>query len=283
MTRRTTDAQRPRIRLDALAAACDPAAELEGRREGGDEHSAKPEAVSPGALSSPLPGRSGRLVERWVPGGGRTVGTLTRLLRRRASLVAVVLGGVLAAVGLVSIGLAAQRPRAEAPPPLPAAVLSTAPPVTTGPTPATATHLVISVVGKVATPGLVTVQPGARVADAITAAGGARRGADLTALNLARRLADGEQIYVGIPAPPAARRAATAPAAAGAANPAPLNINTATADQLDTLPGVGAVTAQKILDWRAEHGRFRNVGQLRDVDGIGDSKFADLKDLVTVQ
>ncbi len=99
---------------------------------------------------------------------------------------------------------------------------------------------------------------------------------DALTLNMARRLADGEQIYVGIPPPP---EAAPAPQS----KPAKLDLNTATTAQLDDLPGVGAVTAQRILDFRAERGPFTAVEQLRQIDGIGESRYSKLKDLVTVR
>jgi competence protein ComEA len=140
---------------------------------------------------------------------------------------------------------------------------------------------VVAVAGKVRRPGLVRLPPGARVADAIEAAGGLLPGTDLATVNLARKVADGELIVVGVPAP--------APPAAGSAGPAgpaapgdKVNLNTATLAQLDTLPGVGPVLAQRILGYRTNHGGFRSVTDLRQVDGIGDSRFEQLKDLVTV-
>lgn len=167
------------------------------------------------------------------------------------------------------------------PPPVAAA------PVTAGP-------LVVSVVGRVARPGLVRVPDGARVADALDAAGGALPEVDLGALNLARRLGDGEQIAVGVP--PAADAAPVLPApgsepasgaepGAAAAPAAPggkIDLNTATLSDLDALPGVGPVTAKKIIDWRSANGRFSRVEQLREIDGIGERRFAQLQELVRV-
>ena len=127
---------------------------------------------------------------------------------------------------------------------------------------------------------------GARVIDVLKAAGGPLRGADLGMLNLARKVADGELVTVGVPAP-----ASGGPAAGGGAPPAgaaaggadgPIDLNTATLSELDTLPGVGPVLAQRILDWRTEHGRFATVDQLSDVPGIGDARLAQLRDLVRV-
>jgi competence protein ComEA len=123
---------------------------------------------------------------------------------------------------------------------------------------------------------------GARVDDAVQAAGGALSGARLDRLNLAAKLVDGQQVAVGVA--PALDAGGGPPATAGgSASPgAPVDLNTGTLEQLQTLPGVGPVLAQHILDWRAQHGRFASVEQLNDVTGIGDVKFAALKSLVTV-
>jgi competence protein ComEA len=144
-------------------------------------------------------------------------------------------------------------------------------------------EVVVAVAGKVRRPGLVRLPAGARVADALHAAGGAKAGADPALLNLARKVVDGELILVGVTPPPGAP-AAAGPAAgpAGAAPGGPVNLNTATLADLDTLPGVGPVLAQRILDHREQHGGFASVGDLRKVDGIGSSRYEQLKDLVTV-
>ena len=156
--------------------------------------------------------------------------------------------------------------------------------------------VVVSVVGLVHTPGLVTLPPGARIADALEAAGGTLDGADLTGLNMARRIADGEQIVVGIASPPGTPPAmgssvsappggAPAPAAPGASSEGPtppVDLNAATVDQLDALPGVGPVTAESIVAWRTANGRFANVDQLGEVDGIGPARLEKLRDRVHV-
>ena len=169
------------------------------------------------------------------------------------------------------------------------------PPVVSGPAPggaaapsASVTSLVVAVTGKVRRPGVVTVPSGARVIDVLKAAGGPLPGADLGMLNLARKVADGELVAVGVSAAPAG----AGPAAGGAGSPAagdpaggsagPIDLNTATVAELDTLPGVGPVLAQRILDWRAQHGQFASVDQLSDVPGIGDARMAQLHDLVRV-
>ncbi|MFE5871308.1 ComEA family DNA-binding protein [Streptomyces roseifaciens] len=147
--------------------------------------------------------------------------------------------------------------------------------------------VVVDVAGKVRRPGVLRLPPGSRVADALAAAGGARPGADTTGINRARVLVDGEQIVVGAPgataAPgvPGTSAASGAPAAAGGPGPGtPLSLNAATAEQLDALPGVGPVLARHILDYRAQHGGFRSVEELRRVNGIGSRRFTDLRPLV---
>ncbi|MET8093711.1 ComEA family DNA-binding protein [Micromonospora sp. NPDC005220] len=141
-------------------------------------------------------------------------------------------------------------------------------------------ELVVAVAGKVRKPGLVRLPAGSRLADAVQAAGGALPGVDVALLNPARKIADGELIVVGVTPPPGV---AAGPAAGDAAPAAgPLNLNTATLAQLDALPGVGPVLAQRILTHRDQHGGFKSVGDLRQVDGIGDARYEQLKDLVTV-
>jgi competence protein ComEA len=146
-------------------------------------------------------------------------------------------------------------------------------------------EIAVDVVGRVRRPGLVRLPAGSRVADAIAAAGGAAPGAVLEAVNLARKVVDGEQIRV-----PRQGEPVTAPAAGatGSAQPGapdqpgvPLDLNTATLDQLETLPGVGEVTARRIVEYREAH-PFTAVEDLRQVQGIGERRFEALKDLVTV-
>lgn len=143
--------------------------------------------------------------------------------------------------------------------------------------------VVVHVAGRVRSPGIVTLPLGARVADAITAAGGARPRVDLSSVNLARVLLDGEQVLVGAAAatPPAAAGPAT-PGAPGATGTGTVNLNTATAAELETLNGVGPVTAQAIVAWREEHGRFTAVEELLEVSGIGEKTLAQLAPHVTL-
>ena len=148
----------------------------------------------------------------------------------------------------------------------------------------------VDITGKVRHPGVLDLPTGSRVVDAIAAAGGARRGADLSSLNRARVLVDGEQIVVGAPrgrtAPGAAAGAAAgATGAAGSTPEGPdvlVDLNTATLAELDTLPGVGPVTAQAILGYRTQHGGFGSVDELLDVDGIGEATLSKIAPHVTV-
>ncbi|MEU6342800.1 ComEA family DNA-binding protein [Streptomyces sp. NPDC046977] len=232
------------------------------------------------------PGPAGRRGTAWRPALTERLPTWFALrcgMEPRTAL-------ALAVVLVLALGFAAHhfwtgRPRTVAVPP----AVSTLPPAvpapasansrTPRPEPGPQAVLVVDVAGKVRRPGLRRLPTGARVADALRAAGGALPGADTSALNLARRLADGEQIVVGRAAAPG--MAALAAPGAAPATPAAVSLNGATADQLDTLPGVGPVLARHILEYRAQHGGFTSVDQLRDVTGIGDRRFADLKPLVT--
>ncbi|WP_395657752.1 helix-hairpin-helix domain-containing protein [Nocardioides sp.] len=250
-------------------------------------------APAPGPVSVPVPGR--------------------HAARRRTALAALVpepLRGRIA-VGpaqltvvavLVAAGLAAtcwwvlrgSPERVGTPPvtPAPVALTSAAPPGdaspvaagaggTTGATdPSPAGTVTVDVTGKVRRPGIAVLDAGARVVDALEAAGGARRGVDLSSLNLARVLVDGEQVVVGVPAPPGV--AAAAVPSAGASGGPLVDLNTATQAQLEALPEVGPVTAGAILAWRDAHGGFTAVDELLEVDGIGDATLSQLAPLVTV-
>ena len=143
--------------------------------------------------------------------------------------------------------------------------------------------LVVHVVGKVKHPGVVVLPIGSRVGDALAAAGGLRRGGDVGATNLARLLADGERIEIGADVDVAGPAGSDGAAGSGgAAASMPVDLNTATAEQLDALPGVGPVTAAKILAWRSEHGRFTIVDELAEVSGIGPKTLEELRAHVRV-
>jgi competence protein ComEA len=158
-----------------------------------------------------------------------------------------------------------------------------APPIPTAPSTETAAKaageplMYVDVVGAVRRPGLYRLPRGSRIADGLARAGGATHKAQLELVNVAAPLADGEQIVV----PRRGRAAAAAPAsAAGAPTAGPVHLSTATAEELDALPGVGPVTAQKIIDYRQQHGGFSSVDELDAVPGIGPARLEQLKGLV---
>ena len=168
---------------------------------------------------------------------------------------------------------------------------ATAPPAGAAASGSPGSEIVVDVTGKVHRPGIATLPQGSRVADALQAAGGPRRGASLASLNLARVLADGEQVVVGVRAPPgvaasaagAGAGTAVGGAAGGAATPGTMvNINTADQTLLESLPGVGPVTARSILDYRAEKGGFTSVDELLEVSGIGDATLAKISPYCTL-
>jgi competence protein ComEA len=235
-------------------------------------------------------------LSRWLPdpksGGTTSWVAAIRADPGRAGVIA------LAAVGIIAVLVTVFTLMRDKPPPVISAKLppvqmvssaSQTPPKPDAP-------VVVSVVGLVHKPGLVTLEPGARIADALTAAGGALDGADMVGLNMARRVSDGEQIIVGIaaaPGQPAAMGSSSSSetsAAGPTATPATpgksptagglVDLNTATVEELDTLPGVGPVTAAAIVAWRDANGRFTSVEQLGDVDGIGPARLEKLRALV---
>jgi len=138
-------------------------------------------------------------------------------------------------------------------------------------------EVIVNVAGKVANPGVYKLPTGSRVVDAINMAGNQLKGVDISDINLARVLTDGEQILVGTPPVVAAKKS---PAKVSASNP--LDLNRATAAQLDTLPGIGPVTAQRILDYRTKVGRINSVDELKKISGLGGAKFEEIKNLLRV-
>lgn len=251
-----------RLRLVVGAAAVDPVPAMEaehgfgvGREQRRDEDPDSPQG----------PAERGRS-DGWAPpiawrGALLFPASVRRLL---------VAGGLALVVVAIAAVVVFQRFQASAEPlpPLPEAQ----PVATVSVAPSRVVTLVVDVAGKVRRPGLVRLQPGARVADAVAAAGGALPGVDLSSVNLASRVSDGQQVVVGV---------AGAPSGGGtAASSGPLSLSSATAEQLDALPGVGPVLAQRIVSYRAEHGAFRSVDDLARVPGIGPSKLADLRALV---
>ena len=205
---------------------------------------------------------------------------------------------VLLAIGLSFLGASSPAPKLTLPraepgaapadgasaPAVASAGVGAGAPGGSAPAPVTVT---VHVAGQVASPGVYAVPAGGRVADAVIAAGGTAAEADVEQLNLAARLSDGERIYVpkkGEAAPPAVAGPA-APGAGGAragAPAGPLDLNAATAEQLEELPGVGPATSKAILTYRSSHGRFRSVTELLEVPGIGPAKLEALRPLVKV-
>jgi competence protein ComEA len=242
-----------------------------------------PLPVSPPASRPRTDGLWRRLIRKLLPESWRAA----RFDPGRPAAIALVLVAVLAAV-FAAVAVWTGRPQAEPVRGLPAVVVDGAQPPSSPTSPPTSTSsaasgtLVVSVSGRVARPGLVRVPDGARVADVVAAAGGALRGTDLTGLNLARRVNDGEQVAVGVPAAPDAGGAQPSASSVGGAPQGKVDLNTATVTQLDALPGVGPITAQHIVDWRTRNGRFAKIEQLREVDGIGEHRFQQLRELVTV-
>lgn len=141
-------------------------------------------------------------------------------------------------------------------------------------------ELVVHIVGEVRRPGLYRLRDGARIADAVRRAGGAKHDADLAAVNLAAPLVDGIQILVPSRAVPGAAGTGVDPNGEGTVG-GTVSLSSATVEELDELPGVGPITAQKIVDYRAEHGPFASVDDLDAVPGIGPTRIEQLRDLVT--
>jgi competence protein ComEA len=187
-----------------------------------------------------------------------------------------------AVAGLLAVGLAVvlvtgyltsrhQAAPVHEPPTTVPSLVATPPPV----------GIVVDVSGRVRHPGLVSLPVGARVDDAIRAAGGALPGTSLAGLNLAAKVTDGQLVVVG-PAVAGGANATSGGAAAGLVGGGPVDLNSATVEQLDALPGVGPVLAQRIVAWRERNGGFRSVDQLQQIPGIGARKFTDLRSLVSV-
>ncbi|MBX9981804.1 MAG: hypothetical protein CK429_11065 [Mycobacterium sp.] len=262
------------------------------RRLAGD-----PEAES--AESDPDEDDPNSLLPRWLPATGAQQNWITRLRADPGRGGAIALAVIAALAVLITVfTLARDRPSPVTSAKLPPVerVSSTGPKASS--TPGPDRPVVVSVVGLVHKPGLVTLAPGARIADALQAAGGPVDGADTVGLNMARPLGDGEQIVVGL-APTAGKppvlgssvgtggpaAPAGGPSTSGRPKPGPrdaVDLNTATVEQLDGLPGVGPVMAAAIVAWRQAHGRFTNVDQLAEVDGIGPARLDKLRSLVRV-
>ena len=245
-------------------------------------------------------GERGTSLSRWLPPDDDAPGpgwlAAIRADPGRAGAIA------LGVVGVIAVLVTVLTVLRDKPPPVvsaklpPVQTVSSASATSAAAPPKVDEPVVVSVVGLVHKPGLVTLKPGARIADAITAAGGTLDGADLIGLNMAQRLADGEQIVVGIaPAPgepktlgsgvSSPQSQSNAPTSSNPAIPGGqelVDLNSATVEQLDKLPGVGPVTAAAIVAWRDANGKFTSVDQLAEVDGIGPARLEKLRKLVRV-
>ncbi|QLL05854.1 ComEA family DNA-binding protein [Mycobacterium vicinigordonae] len=240
------------------------------------------------------------LLPRWLPELSRRRGLVDRVRADPGRAGAVALAVIAALAVLITVfTLVRDRPAPVTSAKLPPVERVSSTRTSAGASPP-AGPVIVSVVGLVHKPGLVTLAPGARVADALQAAGGAVDGADMVGLNMARPLGDGEQIVVGLAPPsgkpavlgssvgtgtPAGPAPSNTPMTSGRTRPAPkeaLDLNTATVEQLDALPGVGPVTAAAIVAWRQANGRFSNVDQLGEVEGIGPARLDKLRALVRV-
>ncbi|HTW21084.1 MAG TPA: ComEA family DNA-binding protein [Mycobacteriales bacterium] len=209
-------------------------------------------------------------------------GVLGRLTGRAAA------GTVLALVALVAAGVLLVRHHAAGPadPYQPSAGASVPIGQPSDPAPVASdagSSIVVDVGGRVRKPGLVTLPVGARVADAIAAAGGPLHHRELATIDLAARVSDGQLLLIGVQNTSGTATDGTDSGGVDGSggSPAPIGLNSATLDQLETLPGVGPVTAQKIIDWRDAHNGFSSVAQLQQVPGIGPARYAELSPLVT--
>jgi competence protein ComEA len=241
------------------------------------------------------------LLPRWLPdGSAQPGGWLARVRADPGRAGAIALAAIAAIAVLVTIfTLMRDQPAPVVSAKLPPVEMASSATRRPSPRPSAGPNqpVVVSVVGLVHTPGLVTLAPGARIADALKAAGGTTDGADTIGLNMARQIDDGEQIVVGIAPVKGQPAVLGSSVSSGSAAPGPpgtasrptkaspaevINLNTATVQQLDTLPGVGPVRAAAIVAWRDANGKFTSVDQLGEVDGIGPARLEKLRPLVRV-
>lgn len=271
-----------RERLEALLADVRPRHAIPALDEGpGPTAGPGPGAAEPTASPAPEAG-PGHVPARAAP-APRTFRDMAGLAGRRVAeftrehLAAVVLV-LLVGCGWTAYSLLQARSTPVAVAAVPSVLSSPTPSATPVP------RVLVHVLGAVRRPGLVELEEGGRVADAIALAGGLTAAADPGELNLAAVVADGSQVVIGTRGKPGGElRGDGAEARAGPGSASgKVSLNTATLQQLDTLPGVGPVTAGKILDWRERHGRFNSVAELQEVDGIGPKTYAEIAPNVRV-
>lgn len=271
-----------RRRLEALLAEIPPRRRLADESDAGPGRVERPARRPAGADQSPLE-PDGTDETGPPPAAARLAWPVIGLVPRARQFVKehLVVVGIIVLTGVLWGGYSLFQARTT-----PVAVAAAQPSVqvsVASPTPTPTVQIKVHVLGEVRRPGVVTLAEGARVQDALVAAGGLTRRAEPGELNLAAPLADGTQLVIGRTG--SQLRSSSSADAAGPAGPgsgAKIDLNTATVEQLDTLPGVGPVTAQKILAWRSAHGRFRSVSELQEVDGIGPKSYAEIAPRVRV-
>jgi competence protein ComEA len=239
---------------------------------------------TPGGLEPPAALNDAGLVDRWGPLRDFVRDRLPPALRgsrldpgTRGALALAGVALLAAVVAVIVSWSSSSRPVAKPAAVVPAVAVPKLPAATPALAPSSAApDIVVDVAGKVRRPGLVKLAAGSRVADAIAAAGGVLPAASTLGMSLARKVTDGEQLVVGEPQP-----ASQDGPLSGSTTPAgPLDLNSATVNDLDALPGIGPVLAQRVVDWRTAHGGFTSVDQLRQISGLGGKKFDALAPLV---
>ena len=254
-----------------------------------------PASPTPDLLSVPAvvsDGEAGDGSPSLVQRGAGAVRWVWAFTRQHAAAVGVVLLGACLWAGYTASQASSTEvdlPEVTVSAPSPIAPSPIAEVVSASPTPSPVAMIEVHVIGGVRKPGVVSVPQGSRIEDVLTAAGGLAEDGDPAELNLAAPAVDGSQVVIGTKKAPrgevrldAGGSGPVAPAAGGAAPATMVSLNTATAAQLEALPGIGPVTAGKILAWRQEHGRFTSVEELQEISGIGPKTFAEIQPHVRI-
>ncbi|RMB59918.1 helix-hairpin-helix domain-containing protein [Tessaracoccus antarcticus] len=270
-TRASFDEELARARLAFISAGQQPLGAPRRAATPPERPAPPPPEDSEAAPAGIPPGHSGD------PAGVRIFDRFSLTTRQAAAVLVLLLCGVAVTVLALGRSSASQLPIPQEPVVSPS-VSSAGPSPGPSPPPPVRVH----VLGAVVSPGVVTIPAGAIVQDAVLAAGGLRQDADPAELNLAAPVSDGQQVIVGTTAAPRGEVNHQPGTTLSSESGGPLNLNTATASQLEDLPGVGPVLASAILAWREEHGEFTSVAELQEVSGIGPKSFAKLEPLVTL-